>query len=58
MTDFDKYTAIAAHVLSEHGSAALSLVAEELKLATIEGDADRAAFWGLVRARLRATDRK
>ena len=51
---FDNYPAIAATVLAEHGAAALSMVAEELKLATIEGDADRAAFWGLVRARLRS----
>ena len=51
---FDRYPELAASILRDHGPAALSLVAEEHRQATIAGNAEGAAFWGLVRARVNA----
>ena len=51
---FDRYPVIAADLIRDHGPAAASLVAEEHRQATIAGDAEGAAFWGLVRARCAA----
>lgn len=50
--DFDNYPALAARILADHGPAAASLVAEEQRQATIAGDPEGAAFWGLVKSRL------
>lgn len=51
---FDRYPVIAADLIRDYGPAAASLVAEEHRRATIVGDAESAAFWGLVRARMGA----
>ena len=51
---FDRYPVIASDLIRDHGPAALPLVAEEHRQATIAGDAEGAAFWGLVRARCAA----
>jgi hypothetical protein len=51
---FDRYPVIAADLIRDHGPAALPLVAEEHRQATIAGDAEGAAFWALVQARINA----
>ncbi|ARU15632.1 hypothetical protein [Croceicoccus marinus] len=50
---FDRYPVIAADLIRNHGPAALSLVAEEHRQATIGCDAEGAAFWRLVSARMK-----
>ncbi len=54
---FDRYPSIAADLIRDNGPAAASLAAEEHRQATIAGDAEGAAFWGLVRARVTAVNR-
>jgi hypothetical protein len=51
---FERYPELAASILRDHGPAALSLVAEEHRQATIAGDPEGAAFWALVQARINA----
>ena len=51
----EDYTATAARVLADFPGEAAGLVAEEIRHATIECDAERAAFWMLVRARVSPT---
>lgn len=50
---FDRYPELAASILRDHGPAALSLVAEEHRQATIACDAEGAAFWMWVSARMK-----
>lgn len=50
----EDYTATAARILAEFEGEAAGLVEEEVRQATIECDAERAAFWMLVQARISA----